>query len=214
MITDWEARRKIVSFGKLLHAEGLAVAKDGNISVRIKPDKIVITPRDYSLATLSDSHMAHVDLEGKVFDSNLKPSSELPMHLEIYRQRQDVSAVIHAHPPYTTAFTLVGANFSQPVLPEVYVIFGDIPIAPYATPSTNEIAPFLRELIKNHDVIVLDHHGAVTVGESLKDAYCRMEKLEHAAKTLFIAHQLGKVKPLSADALKKLDEVRKNYFSS
>jgi len=213
LITDWEARRKIVSIGKQLYTQGLVVAKDGNISVRIKTDKVIITPRNYSLATLSDSHMAHVDLSGKAFDSNLKPSSELPIHLEVYRQRPDVNAVIHAHPPYATAFTLVGEDFSTPVLPEVYVIFGEIPVAPYAPPASEENAQSIRELIKVNDVIVLDHHGAISVGATLMDAYCKMEKLEHAAKTLFIAKQLGKLRPLSKTDLQKLDEIRKTYLS-
>ena len=214
MITDWEARRKIVSFGRQLYTQGLVAAKDGNISVRIKPDRIIITPRNYSLANLLDSHMAHVNLDGNWSDSNLQPSSELAMHLEAYHQRPDVNAVIHAHPPYTTAFTLAGLDFSMPVLPEVQIMFGEIPIASYGTPATDESARSIRELIKDHDIVVLDHHGALTVGENLRDAYCRMEKLEHAAKTLFLARQLGKLKPLSEDALKKIAEFRKKYLSA
>lgn len=214
MITDWEARRQIVATGKQLYLQGLVASKDGNVSVRIKTDKVIITPSNYSLATLSDSHMAHVDLDGNPLDSNRKPSSELPMHLEVYRQRPDVFAVIHAHPPYTTAFTLAGQNFSTPVLPEVLIMFGEIPLAPYATPATQESAEAISELIRSYDIIVLDHHGALTVGKTLKDAYCRMEKLEHVAKTLFIARQLGELKPLSDDALKKIAEFRKKYFST
>ncbi len=214
MITNWEARRQIVSIGKQLYSQGLAVAKDGNISIRLKADKIIITPSNRSLATLSDSHMAQVDLNGNVHDTNLKPSSELPLHLEVYRQRPDVFAVIHAHPPYATAFTLVGEDFSQPVLPDIFILFGEIPVAPYAAPGTKENALTIRQLIKDNDIIVQDHNGALTVGKSLKDAYCRMEKLEHAAKTLFIARQSGKLKPLSQADLKKLTEVRKTYLNA
>ena len=213
MITDWEARRQIVAIGKQLYSQGLVAAKDGNISVRLKNDKIVITPANSSLATMADGHMVHVDLKGSAVEGLRQPSSEMRMHLEVYRRRPDVSAVIHAHPAYATAFTLAGLDFSLPVLPEVQIIFGEIPVAPYGTPATEESAASIRDLIKSHDIVVLDHHGAITVGKTLKDAYCRMEKLEHMAKTLFIARQLGELKPLSDDALKKIAEFRKKYLA-
>lgn len=211
MLTDWEVRRQIVSIGKKSYEQGLVAATDGNISFKMKSDKIIITPSGHCLGTLDFNHMVHVDADGKHGAGELEPSSELPMHLEIYRQRPDVNAVIHAHPPITTAFTLVGGNFSEPVLPEIILFFGEIPVAPYATPSTIESAKSITDLIRENDVIVLDHHGAVTVGESLKDAHCKMEKLEQSANILYAAKQLGEIKPLSQEDLTKLLSLRAQY---
>jgi L-fuculose-phosphate aldolase len=211
LLTDWEVRCHIVSIGKKLYEHRLVAATDGNISVKMKADKIIISPGGHCLGTLDFNHMVHVDNNGKRTSGELEPSSELPMHLEIYHQRPDVNAVIHAHPPITTAFTLVGENLSDPVLPEVILFFGEIPVAPYATPSTVESANSISGLIKNHDVIVLDHHGAVTVGETLKDAYYKMEKLEQSANILYAAKQLGKIKPLSDEDLKKLLSLKAEY---
>jgi L-fuculose-phosphate aldolase len=211
LLTDWEVRRQIVSIGKKLYDQGLVAATDGNISFKLKTNKIIITPGGHCLGTLDFNHMVHVDGKGKHSSGELEPSSELPMHLEIYKQRPDVNAVIHAHPPITTAFTLVGENLSEPVLPEVILFFGEIPVAPYATPSTIESAQSINGLIQKNDAIVLDHHGAVTVGDTLKDAYCKMEKLEQSAKILYAAKQLGEIKPLSQEDLTKLLSLRAQY---
>jgi L-fuculose-phosphate aldolase len=129
------------------------------------------------------------------------------MHLEIYRQRPDVNAVIHAHPPYATALTISGYSLEEPILPEVVLMFGKIPTAPYATPSTKESAESIRHLIKDHQAILLDHHGAVTYGGSLQDAFHKMEKLEHAAKTILAATSLGTPKKLDQRQLGKLKDV-------
>jgi len=208
-MTDWEIRRQIVSFGKKMYEQRLVVAIDGNISVRMKTDKIIITPAATCLGTLDFNHMIHVDAEGKTASGNLHPSSDLPLHLEIYRQRPDVMAVIHAHPPILTAFTISGEDLSTPVLPEMVLMFGEIPVAPYATPSTEESAEAVKDLIKKHDAIILDHHGAVTVGETLKDAYCRLEKIEQSAYILYTAKQLGGIKPLSEAELQELLKLKK-----
>lgn len=211
MLTDWEVRRQIVSIGKKLYDRGLVAATDGNISFKLKADKIIITPGGHCLGTLDFNHMVHVDGDGKHSSGELEPSSELPMHLEIYKQRPDINAVIHAHPTITTAFTLAGVDLSEPVLPEVILFFGEIPVAPYATPSTIESAQSITGLIQKNDVIVLDHHGAITVGDTLKDAFCKMEKLEQSAKILYAAKQLGEIKPLSQEDLTKLLSLRAQY---
>jgi len=130
------------------------------------------------------------------------------MHLEIYKQRPDVLAVIHAHPPFATALTLTGDSLADPILPEVVVMFGKIPTAAYATPSTQESAVSIRHLIKDHDAILLDHHGAVTYGKSLEDAYYKMEKLEHTAKTVLTAKSIGTPKMLSQEQLSKLKNLK------
>jgi L-fuculose-phosphate aldolase len=209
ILTDWEARRDIVKCAKRAFNSGLVAATDGNISVRMSTDRVMITPGGTSFNNLNPGQMAYVDTEGNLLDYAQRPSSELPMHLEIYRQRPEIAAIIHAHPPFTTAFTVAGRSFSIPVLPEVFVMCGRIPTAAYATPSTIESAEVIRDLIKDHDVILLDHHGAVTCGKDLEEAFYRMEKLEHAAKTMIAANSLGQILPLSDDHLKKLEPFKK-----
>lgn len=211
--TDWEIRRDIVAFGKRVYAKGLVAATDGNISVRMMTDRVMITPSGECLNDLDVEGLVYMDLGGQVLGPGRNPSSEWPMHLEIYRKRPDVEAIIHAHPPVATGFSVAGTSLSDPVLPELVVMFGSIPTAPYATPATTESADAIRDLIGNHDVIILDHHGAVTVGRDLEDAYLKMEKLEHAASTLLAARQAGGITPLTPDALKKLEAIRTTYSS-
>jgi L-fuculose-phosphate aldolase len=205
MLTDWEIRREIVAFGKKVYEKGLVSATDGNISVRVMSDRLMITPSGASLGNLNTEDLVYADLTGQVLAGRGKPSSELPMHLEIYRHRPHVNAVMHAHPPFTTAFTVAGESLASPVLPEVVIMFGEIPVAPYGTPASEESAQSILNLIPDHDVIVLDHHGAVTLGKSLEDAFFKMEKLEHAASTLLAAKQIGGINPLTPSAVEKLE---------
>lgn len=213
MITDWETRRDIVAFGTKIYRNGMAAATDGNISMRMYTDRIMITPAGTSLGFLNANDLVYMDIDGNRLEYNCIPSSELPMHLEIYRQRSEINAIIHAHPPYATAFTLANITLSEPILPEVVVMMGEIPTANYATPSTEESAEAIRPLIKNHDVILLDHHGAVACGKTLGEAYFKMEKLEHAAKTILAAKSLGDITPLNEEELSKLMALknRSNY---
>jgi L-fuculose-phosphate aldolase len=210
MKTDWEARRDIIACARQVYDKGIVAATDGNISYRMITDRFMITPSGTSFANITTDELAYVDIDGNILNFEQKPSSELPMHLEIYRQRPDVNAVIHAHPPFATALTLTGNSLADPILPEVVMMFGKIPTAPYATPSTQESAESIRPLIKEHDAILLDHHGAVTYAESLDVAYYKMEKLEHAAKTVLAAKSLGTPKILDENQLRKLKDLKQN----
>ena len=202
--TEWEIRREICEVGKKLYDRGFVAATDGNLSVRIMGDRILITPAGYSLESMTPEDPVYVNFNSEVLSGRNRPSSELPMHIEIYRQRNDVHAIVHAHPPLATAFTIAGESLAEPVLPEIVAIYGSIPTAPYATPSTIENAQVIREPIRGHDIVVLDHHGAVTVGPDLTDALQKMEKLELTAKTLFTAKQLGRIEKLSEEQIQKL----------
>lgn len=213
MKTDWEIRREICQYGKKVYNKGFVAATDGNISMRMMTDRMFITPSSSCLGSMNVNDLVYVDFNGQVLQSSRNPSSELPMHLEIYKKRPDVNAIIHTHPSISTAFTIAGENFSQPVLPELILGIGDVPIAKYATPSTPESAVVISELIKNHDVIILDHHGVVTVGENLQKALFKLEKLEHAASTLLAAKQLGNINPLNPADIEKLHEIRQKYLS-
>jgi L-fuculose-phosphate aldolase len=212
--TDWEARRDIVATARQVYKAGIVAATDGNISHRMMTDRVMITPTGKSFANLNTDEMSYVDLDGNILNFDHKPSSELPMHLEIYRQRPEINAVIHAHPPFATAFTITGNSLSDPILPEVVMMFGEIPTAPYATPATQESADSIRHLVKDYDAILLDHHGAVTCGETLDEAYYKMDKLEHAARTMLAANSLGAINPLTEDNIEKLQKFKKRSNSS
>lgn len=204
MLTDWEIRRNIIAFGKKAYEKGLVAASDGNISVRLFDDRLMITPSGATLGNLNPDNLIYLDLNGTILQGKKPPSSELPMHLLIYQQRPDVHAVFHTHPQVTTAFSVAGESLSVPVLPEMVIMFDTIPIAPYASPSSIESAEAIEPYIQNHDLIILDHHGVVALGQSLNDAFLKLEKLEHTAKTLLAAKQLGGINPLSPESVAKL----------
>ncbi len=206
MLTDWEIRRNIIAFGKKAYEKGLVAASDGNISVRLFDDRLMITPSGATLGNLNPDNLIYLDLNGTILQGRKNPSSELPMHLMIYQQRPDVRAIIHTHPQVTTAFSVAGESLSVPVLPEMVIMFDTIPIAPYASPSSIESAEAIEPYIQNHDLIILDHHGVVALGQSLNDAFLKLEKLEHTAKTLLAAKQLGGINPLSPESVAKLKQ--------
>jgi len=145
-----------------------------------------------------------VDWNGRVIEGEGQPTSELAMHLAVYRLRPEVEAVVHAHPPVATAFSIAGISLEDFVLPEVVLTLGVIPTASYATPTTAEVPETIRNLIQKHDALILERHGAITVGRDLMDAYNKMEKLEHAAIIIFSALQLGRVRCLPPREVEKL----------
>ena len=204
--------RQIILYSHLLAAHGFVAAYDGNISVRTKSGTILVTSSGFNKAEISSRSIVEVDATGNVRKGTLKPSTELPMHLSIYRQRNDVHAIVHAHPPYATAFATAGQELPSNVLPEVIVGLGWIPLAPYATPSTDEVGKSLEPFTRDCDAILLANHGAVTFGNNLRDAYFKMEKLEHYAMIIALARQLGGEQMLTAEQLKSLAAVsEKNY---
>ena len=152
-----------------------------------------------------------MNMEGKILSSHAgyKPSSEVKMHLEVYRNRDDIHAIVHAHPPYCTGFAVAGIPLDQPVLPEAIITLGAVSIAPYATPSTDEIPASIKPYILNSDAVLLANHGALTLGIDLESAYYKMETLEHTARIIFLAEQLGKVNKISPGKVKALMEIRK-----
>jgi L-fuculose-phosphate aldolase len=183
-------------------------ATDGNISSKTADDRLLITPAGVCLGELRPEELVATELGGAVCDQHQRPSSELPMHLEVYGQRPDVGAVIHAHPPLATAFTVAGISLAQCVIPEVVLTMGSIPTTEYATPSTEEGRRAVRQLIRTHDALILDRHGTLTVGPDLIDAYRRLEKVEHAAQVTLAARQLGNIRTLPRDEVKRLESMR------
>jgi len=193
-----ELREAICDTGRRLKAQGFAPGSDGNLSVRLDEETILITPGGFDKGTLQPEQLVTVNLAGELIPStypgqHLKPSSETNMHLEVYRQRPDVQAVIHAHPPMAIACTVAGIRLDRSVLPEVVYNLGAIPTAPYATPGTPQGADAVRELVKGYDAILLDRHGSLTLGTDVYQALMRLEWVEQAAKVVLAASSVGVV---------------------
>jgi L-fuculose-phosphate aldolase len=207
-------REEIVRVCRLVWERGWVAASDGNASIRLGRDRLLVTPSGLSKGFLSASDIVIANLEGEPVASHYgrpkhMPTSEIALHVEVYRQRPDVRAVLHAHPPITIAFTIAGVSLAQCVLPEVVVNLGSIPTTAYATPSTVESAEVIHELIPKHDALILDRHGTVTVGPTLFDAYMKLEKVEHLAQVTLAARQLGRVGLLPQEQVRKLIEMRR-----
>ena len=208
-MTEWQLRRDIVAIGRKIYQKDFVAATDGNISARLFGNRMLITPGGSCLGELIPNQLVLVDFTGRTLSGTARPSSETPMHIRAYSQRSDINSVIHAHPPVTTGFTVAGESLAQCVIPEIVVAFGTIPTAEYATASSDEGAQAIKELIGNHDAIILDRHGTLTVGVDLVDAFRKLEKVEHCARVTLTARQLGHVKTLSVEEIKRLEEVRK-----
>jgi L-fuculose-phosphate aldolase len=187
-----------------LYERGLVAGPDGNVSVRLRDGSIVVTPSGMSKADVTPDDLVLVDGEGRVLEGKGNPSSELRMHLRIYERRADVSAVVHAHPPTATGFAVAGESFMAPVLPEVILQMGEVPIVRYATPGTADLADSFDPYLARHDAFLMANHGATTVGPTLEVAHQRMESLEHAARIILAARMLGRVNELSPADVKAL----------
>ena len=182
-------------------------ANDGNISVRMN-NRIIVTPTMKSKGFLKVNDLVTTDLKGKKVEGKLTPTSELLLHLFVYKKRQDVGAVIHAHPPYGTALAVAGMELPENILPEVFLSLGKIPLASYGTPSTQELPDSISSLILKHDGILLKNHGILTIGKNLEEAYFKLERAEHFAQVFFIAKSLGKVDKLTKRQMDKLKKIK------
>ena len=201
------ARREIVSVGRLMYERSYVVSSDGNVSVRLDDGRIVATPTMTSKGRMTEEALAVTDKYGKPLTEK-RASSELAMHLLIYAERPDVRAVCHAHPPNGTAFAVAGLAIDQPILSEVILTLGCVPLAGYGTPSTDELTDAMRPLVKHHNALLMANHGAVAYGTDLWQAFDRLETLEHTAKIAILSRVLGGSKNLPADAVEKLINVR------
>jgi L-fuculose-phosphate aldolase len=211
---DRALRQDLVRFGKMLHAQGFVAATDGNLSVRLDQKRILVTPTGFSKGMMSPEDMVIVDLHGKKLSGFYNPSSEITMHLTIYRMRPDVGAIVHAHPCTATGFASAGIALDEPLCSEVVITLGAVPLAPYATTGTMELSDSLRPYIPFHDAILMANHGVVAYGDDLCRAYMRMEAVEHYAKIVLAARQLGSARSLDSRELEKLVAVRTQYVKN
>ena len=202
-------RSEICEFGRRMWERGFIAANDGNISVRLGEELLLATPTGVSKGFMTPDMIVKTDLRGETKNGEWRPSSELRMHVHILQRRSDVHAIVHAHPPVCTAFSVAGIAMEGCVLPEIVVSVGSVPLAEYATPASEEVVAVVDKLIGDHDAMLLAHHGAVTVGGSLTQAYFRMETLEHYAQILLAARQLGGERLLPPHEVAKLAEIRR-----
>jgi len=184
-------RHKICEIGRRLWVRGLLAAHDGNISMGLADNYLLCTPSGVSKGYMDPTDIVIVDLEGKPRDPRQKSSSELKMHLEIYRNRPDIRAVIHAHPPHATAFAVTGHGLPKGIMPEIDTLLGEVALLPYAQPGTYELAERFRPFLRSSNVFLLSNHGATTIGTTLEEAWFRMESLDACCKTLIAARQIG-----------------------
>ncbi len=210
--TEVEHRRDICAVGRWVHGHGYVAATDGNISVRLDGRRVLATPTLMSKGMMAPDDLVVVDTKGGHVQGRRKASSEIAMHLLIYKRRPDVHAVVHAHPPTATGYAAAGLALNQALISEVVLALGCIPLARYGTPGTPELTEALAPLVAQYDAILMANHGVVTYGADLLTAYMRMETVEHFARISLVTQLLGGPNLLSREEVEKLGEARARYF--
>ncbi|MEG2420088.1 MAG: class II aldolase/adducin family protein [Oscillospiraceae bacterium] len=197
-------REELCKVGLTLYQRGYVVSNDGNISVRTGENELWITPSGVSKGRMTPDMMVCIDLDGTLLAGDRHPSSEYKMHLEVYRARPDVGAVVHAHPPCATAFAVCQKPLDTPYLPELILSVGEVPLAPFAMPSTDQVPRSIAPFLRDHQAVLLANHGALTWGDDLWSAFDRMEIVEHAARITRYVGQLGGGITLTAEQVAQL----------
>lgn len=201
------ARKHIIEVGKLLYDRSYVVSSDGNVSVRLDENTVLATPTMTCKGRMTEDCLALTDIDGKPLNDK-KASSELAMHLLIYKMRPDVVSVCHAHPPHGTAFAVAGLAIDAPILSEVILTLGCVPLTAYGTPSTSELTDAMVPFVEHHNALLMANHGAVAYGGDIWQAFDRLETLEHTAKIAILARTLGGANDLPKDAISKLINIR------
>lgn len=208
MTREAELRQEIIEAGKRLYQKDFVASNDGNISVRLNERELLATPTGVSKGFMTADQILKVDYQGNLISGFMKPTSEMKMHLAVYRCRKDVEAVVHAHPPTATGFAVAGDSMNKISMPEVVYNLGQIRLSEYATPTTEEVPESIAKHITCSDAILLANHGAITVGDSVLDAYYKMETLEAVAKITLVARTLGNENILSGEQKEVLYKIR------
>lgn len=202
-----EIRRQICDIGQKMYDKGFVAANDGNISARFGDKYIIVTPTGVSKGEMRPDMLVKMDLDGNIY-GNSKPSSEVKMHLMVYKQNPELKAVCHAHPPISTAFAVAGIQLDKPILAEAVVNLGIVPVAKYATPGTEDVPNSIKDYVLNHNAVLLANHGLLTWGENLEQAWFRMESTEHYGKILLFVKQIGEPREFNCDQLNELIQLR------
>lgn len=212
--TETELRRELVHFSRWLHQLGFMPGTSGNLSVRLDAHRLLATPTGSSKYLLRSADMAGIDLDGRQYSGTKKVTSEIGMHLAIYQNREDVQAVVHAHPPTATAFACSGRGLDEELCQEAVMTLGKVPLASYATTGTDEVAASLEPFLMGHEAILLANHGAVSYGRNLLEAFMKMETVEHLAQIHLAAHQLGSAKHLERKQIDQLHFAKEKYVQN
>lgn len=212
-LTYMELREQICDICHKMWQLGWVAANDGNVSVKLPDGTFLATPTGMSKSFITPEKLVHIDQDGQVLDApaGLKPSSEIKMHLRCYKEREDVGAVLHAHPPVATGYAVANKPLDEYSMIETVIALGSIPVTPYGTPSTYEVPDRIAPYLGEHDALLLQNHGALTVGADLITAYYRMETLELFAKISLNAHLLGGAKEISRENIDRLISMREGY---
>ncbi len=209
MQSPYEIKKEICEIGRRIYTKGFVAANDGNISVKVNDNEFYCTPTGVSKGYMTPDMIIKIDGNGNKIEGRLNPSSEIKMHLRVYKERPDVNAVVHAHPPTATAFAVCNRPLDKFILPEAILTIGTVPVCDYGTPSTKEIPDSLAPFIQNHDAFLLQNHGALAVGNTLTKAFFVMDEVEYYAKICLTASQIGDIQELDCEDLEKLMELRK-----
>ena len=204
---EQQARKLIIEVGKLMYERSYVVSSDGNVSIRLDENRVMASPTMTCKGRMTEDGLAITDMDGKALNDR-KASSELAMHLLIYKMRPDVKAVCHAHPPHGSAFAVAGMAIDQPILSEVILTLGCVPLTSYGTPSTDELTESMKPFVHHHNALLMANHGAVAYGDDLWQAFDRLETLEHTAKISILSRALGGPTNLPPDAIEKLIHIR------
>lgn len=211
-ISSKKAKKAILDIGQRMYVRAFVAANDGNISVKVGPNEVWATPTGVSKGFMDKSMLVKVDLQGKVLEGSHKPSSELKMHLRAYRENPDIKAVVHAHPPICTAFSIARLPLDKPILAEAVITLGDIPITEYAELGSEEVPNMIAEYCHTHNGVILGNHGAVTWGGDPYEAYYRLESMEYYANIVMLTDRiLGSQHTLSREQVESLLDMREKF---
>ena len=208
MSSEAELRKEIIEAGRRLYEKDFVASNDGNISARLTERELLITPTGVSKGFMTPDQILKVDYQGNLVTGFMKPTSEMKMHLAVFNCREDVQAIVHAHPPTATGFAVAGESLDKISLPEVVYNLGQIRLSEYATPTTEEVPQSVAKHITCSDAVLLANHGAITVGDNVLDAYYKMETLEAVAKITLVARTLGNENVLSDEQKQVLYKIR------
>lgn len=208
--SEKEIKQQICDIGKRIYARNMVAANDGNISVKLSDHEYLCTPTGVSKGFMTPDFICKVDEKGNVIEANegFRPSSEIKMHMRVYAKRPDVGSVVHAHPNYATSFAIAGQPLSVPIMPEAVISLGCVPLAPYGTPSTNEVPDSIEDYLDDFDAVLLENHGALTWSADLLSAYMKMESLEFYAELLFKSKMIGEPTEFTKQQIADLVKIR------
>lgn len=207
--TDAEARQSIIEVGRRLYAKSFVAANDGNISCKVSDDTIWCTPTGVSKGYMTENLLVKMHLNGEILCGTVAPSSEIQMHLRVYRENPDLTAVVHAHPPAATAYAIAGRALNQAIMTEAVLCIGEIPLAPYAMPGTNEVPDSIAPFVQTYNGCLMANHGVLSWGASLEQAWMRMESIEqYATVSLYVNGLIGQANELTPAQIERLVQRR------